>query len=368
MAHQVAVITGASAGVGRATARELARCGLRIALLSRESQRLQEVEHELRNIGAEVIALPCDVADADRVAQCAEVTEQRLGPIDIWINNAMVSVFSPVRLMKPEEYRRVTEVTYLGGVYGVLAALRRMLPRDHGTIVTVGSALAYRGIPLQSAYCAAKHALKGFYDSLRTELKHDGSNVRLSMVHLPAINTPQFDWVKSRLPHRAQPVPPIYQPEVAARAIAHAALHPRRELWVGYPTWRAIIGNRIAPWYADRYLAKRGFAWQQTAQPEDPSRPNNLWEPVEGPYGAHGRFDERATSRSPLTWVSMHRRWVLGVGLATFTGAAAAVAMSRMRQAAAEDAELWRIFENPIGGGDEYAPQFYRAEQRLSST
>ena len=226
----------------------------------------------------------------------------------------MVSVFSPVKRMKPEEYRRVTEVTYLGYVYGTLAALRRMLPRDEGIIIQVGSALAYRGIPLQSAYCAAKHAIQGFCDSLRCELIHDGSRVRLTMVQMPALNTPQFDWVKSRLPRKPQPVPPIFQPEVAAEAIAWAADHDRRELYVGWPTVEAIVGNKIAPGWLDHYLARHGFDSQMTDEPEDPDRPDNLWEPVPGDHGAHGRFDDRARSSSWQLWADMHRGWLAAAG------------------------------------------------------
>ena len=230
----------------------------------------------------------------------------------------MVSVFSPVKEMTPEEYRRVTEVTYLGTVHGTLAALRRMLPRDRGTIVQVGSALAYRGIPLQSAYCAAKHAIQGFCDSLWCELIHDNSRVKLTMVQMPALNTPQFGWVKSRLPRKAQPVPPIFQPEVAADAIVWAAHHPRRELKVGLPTVEAIVGNDVAPGFLDWYLARTGYDAQMTDEPADPDRPHNLWEPVPGDHGAHGSFDDRARERCPQLWVSKHRTWLAlaGLGLA----------------------------------------------------
>src|SRR5690606_27776299 len=242
------------------------------------------------------LVVPADVADPDQVEAAADRAERELGPIDVWVNNAMNSVFSPVREMTPEDYRRVTEVTYLGYVYCTLSALRRMLPRDRGKIIFVGSALAYRGIPLQSAYCAAKHAVQGFFDSLRTELMHDGSKVQVTMVQLPALNTPQFRWVKSRLPNKAQPVPPILQPEVAADAILFAADHDRRELWVGWPTVKAIAGNRIVPWYADLRLAREGVQAQQLDEPEDPDRPHNLWEPVddEVDFGAHGDFDVRS--------------------------------------------------------------------------
>jgi NAD(P)-dependent dehydrogenase (short-subunit alcohol dehydrogenase family) len=295
---EVVLITGASAGVGRATARRFAREGAHIGLLARGLDGLEAARHEVETLGGRAIVLPCDVADAAAVEDAAARVEAEFGPPDIWINNAMTSVFSPVREMTAEEFRRVTEVTYLGVVHGTLAALRRMLPRDHGTIVQVGSALAYRGIPLQAAYCAAKHAVQGFMDSLRCELLHDRSGVQITMVQLPALNTPQFGWVKSRLPRKAQPVPPIFQPEVAADAIAFAARHPRREFWVGAPTVLAIAGDRIAPAIGDRYLAKTGIDSQQTDEPEDPARPHNLWTPLPGDAGAHGRFDDRASGES----------------------------------------------------------------------
>jgi short-subunit dehydrogenase len=263
------------------------------------------------------------------VEAAAERVESTLGPIDIWVNNAMTSVFSPIKEMTAEEFKRVTEVTYLGYVYGSLAALKRMLPRDRGTIVHVGSALAYRSIPLQSAYCAAKHAVLGFFASLRTELLHDGSNVKTTMVQMPALNTPQFGWVKSRLPRKAQPVPPIFQPEVAARAIYYAAHHPeRREYYVGLSTVKAILGNKLATGFADHYLADAGYDSQQLDGSEDPHRPNNLWHPVPGDHGAHGTFDERASSFSMELWLEMNRKW-LGAGLGLL---AAALLFSRMKQ------------------------------------
>ncbi|HKA54981.1 MAG TPA: SDR family oxidoreductase, partial [Candidatus Binatia bacterium] len=273
---------------------------------------------EVEAAGAKALVLPTDVAAAERVEAAAAAVEDQLGPIDIWINNAMASVFSPVKEMTAAEFKRVTEVTYLGFVYGTLAALRRMLPRNRGVIVQVGSALAYRGIPLQAAYCGAKHAIQGFVDSLRCELLHDGVNVRVTMVQMPALNTPQFRWVKSRLPHKAQPVPPIFQPEVAAVAIYWAAHHNRRELYVGWPTVKAIVGNKIVPGLADWYLARTGYEAQQTNEPADPNRPHNLWEPVPGDHGAHGVFDRRATPRSAQLWATTHRGWLAlaGVGLA----------------------------------------------------
>jgi NAD(P)-dependent dehydrogenase (short-subunit alcohol dehydrogenase family) len=317
---EVVVVTGASAGVGRALVRRFAREGAHIALLARGLDGLEGARREIEEAGGRALVLPVDVARFDEVERAAAKTEEAFGDIDVWINNAMASVFSPVRQMTAEEYRRVTEVTYLGTVHGTLAALQRMLPRDRGAIVQVGSALAYRGIPLQSAYCAAKHATQGFMDSLHSELLHDGSRVRVCMVHLPAMNTPQFGWVKSRLPRKAQPVPPIFQPEVAADAIFWAAHHDRRELWVGGPTVKAILSDRVAPGMLDRLLAHTGYDAQQTDEPEDPHRPDNLWAPVTGDHGAHGTFGDRATDHSPQLWAATHRSGVtlgalLGIGV-----------------------------------------------------
>jgi len=325
---EVVVITGASAGVGRAVARRFANAGAHIALLGRGRDGLEAARADVEAAGGRALLLPTDVAIWDQVEEAAARTEQAFGPIDVWVNNAMVSVFSPVIEMEPEEYRRVTEVTYLGSVHGTLAALRRMRPRDRGSIVQVGSALAYRGIPLQSAYCGAKHAIQGFLDSLRCELIHDRSSVKLSSVHLPAMNTPQFGWVKSRLPNKPQPVPPIYQPEIAADAIFWAAHHDKRELWVGMPTAWAILGNRIAPGLIDRYLASNGFESQQTAERDDPNRPDNLWEPVPGDHGAHGTFDDRSADWSLQAWAITHRRVTLGALLAA--GAALAMGVLSM--------------------------------------
>lgn len=324
-APEVVVVTGASAGVGRAVVRRFARAGASIALLARGRDGLDAAAREVEEAGGRALVLPTDVASWDQVNDAARRTEEAFGSIDVWVNNAMASVFSPVREMRPEEYRRVTEVTYLGSVHGTLAALERMLPRDRGSIVQVGSALAYRGIPLQSAYCAAKHAIQGFMDSLRCELLHDRSAVRLTHVHLPAMNTPQFGWVKSRLPHKAMPVPPIYQPEIAAEAVYWAAHHDRRELWVGLPTVKAILGDRVAPGLLDRYLASMGYDSQQTDEPEDPSRPDNLWEPVPGDHGAHGRFGAGATQECPQLWAATHRGVTIGALL--FAGAAIAMGM-----------------------------------------
>src|SRR5919202_520240 len=311
---EVVVITGASAGVGRATAQAFAREGAYIGLLARGCDGLEGARRDVEELGGRALALPTDVADADAVERAAEAVEREFGPIDVWVNNAMVSVFSPVKEMRPEEYRRVTEVTYLGYVYGTLAALRRMLPRDGGVIVHVGSALAYRGIPLQSAYCAAKHAIQGFVDSLRSELIHDGSRVRVTMVQLPAMNTPQFSWVKSRLPRKPQPVPPIYQPELGAEAVLFAARNDRREMYVGYPTVQAIVGEKLAPGFADEFLARSGYDAQQTDEPVEPDRRDNLWEPVPGDHGAHGEFDDQASAASPQLWASMNRNWLMMAG------------------------------------------------------
>jgi NAD(P)-dependent dehydrogenase (short-subunit alcohol dehydrogenase family) len=307
---EVVVITGASAGVGRATARKFAKNGARIGLIGRGLDGLEGARKEVQELGGKAVVVLADVANADQVEAAASRIEAEFGKIDIWINNAMASVFSPIKEMTPEEFRRVTEVTYLGCVYGTLAAMRRMLPRDRGVIVQVGSALAYRGIPLQSAYCAAKHAVQGFCDSLRCELLHDDSSVRLTMVQLPALNTPQFGWMKSRLPRKAQPVPPIFQPEVAAEAIYFAAQNPRREFYVGAPSVAVIIVNKVVPGLLDRYLARTGYDSQQYDGPEDPNRPNNLWEPVPGDHGAHGDFDVHAKSFSPQLWSSEHRTWL----------------------------------------------------------
>jgi len=318
--QETVVITGASAGLGRATAREFGRHGARVGLLARGIDGLEAAKREIEDLGGSAVAIPTDVADAAAIEGAANIIEEQLGPIDIWINNAMTSVFSPVKEMKPDEYKRVTDVTYLGVVYGTMAALKRMLPRNRGMIVQVGSALVYRSIPLQSAYCAAKHAVAGFTDSLRCELIHDKSDVRITMVQMPALNTPQFRWVKSRLKYKAQPVPPIFQPEIGAKAVYYAAHHHRREIYVGWPTVEAIIGNKIAPQVLDHHLGRTGYASQQTSEPENPNRPNNLWEPVAGDHGAHGVFDNRAQLKSYEVWADLNRLW-LGFGTVLAAGA-----------------------------------------------
>lgn len=293
-----AVVTGASAGVGRATARAFARRGASVALLARDVDGLDGAAKDVDAEGGTPIVLPLDVADADAVEAAANLIEVELGPIDVWVNNAMVSVFSPVHELAADEVQRVTDVTYLGTVHGTISALRRMRPRDHGTIVQVSSALAYRSIPLQAAYCGAKHAIEGFTDSLRCELRHDRSGVRVSAVQLPALNTPQFDWVRTRLPGHPMPVPPIYQPEVAAAAIVWAAERAPRTLKVGVPTLLAIYANRVAPGLLDRYLGRTGYDSQQLDEPVDPDRPDNLNTPVSTDHRVHGRFDEQSHARS----------------------------------------------------------------------
>lgn len=312
---EVVVITGASAGVGRATARTFAKERAHIGLLARGRDGLEAARKEIEAAGGEALVVPADVASAEQVEAAAEAVEQRFGPIDIWVNNAMVSVFSPIKEMTAEEFKRVTEVTYLGYVYGTLAALKRMLPRDRGVIVQVGSALAYRGIPLQAAYCGAKHAVQGFVDSLRCELLHDKSAVRVTMVQMPALNTPQFSWVKSRLPRKPQPVPPIFQPELAAEAIVLAARENRPEMYVGWPTVKAIVGNKIAPRFADWYLSRMGYDAQQTEEPVQPARKDNLWDTVPGDHGAHGEFDARSSDHSAQFWMIKNRAWLALAGL-----------------------------------------------------
>ena len=303
----VVVITGASAGVGRATARAFAGRGYDVALIARDADRLAAAEAEVIAKGRRALALPLDVADPEAVEAAAPRVEADLGPIDVWVNGAMASTLAPVDQLPSEEIRRVTDVTYLGTVYGTQTALRRMRPRDRGVIVQVSSGLAYRSVPLQSAYCGAKAAARGFTDALRCELLHDGSHVRVTMVHLPAVNTPQFSWVRSRLPRAMQPLPPVYQPEVAARAIVWAAEHERRELSVGWPTIAALLGQRIAPGLMDRYLADRAWTGQMSDDPARPGSPDNLDTSVAARVGAHGAFDDMASDSSPLLWADTAR-------------------------------------------------------------
>jgi short-subunit dehydrogenase len=316
---KVAVITGAGAGVGRATVEEFARQGFDVVLLSRDAARLERAAEEVRHYGRRALPIPTDVADAAAVEAAADRAEAELGPIDVWVNVAMATVFSPVAKLTAEEVERGTRVTYLGQVHGMMSALKRMRVRNRGTIVNVGSALAYRSVPLQSIYCGAKAAIRGFTDSLRSEIIHDRLDVHLTMVDLPAINTPQFDWALNKMGRKAKPVAPIFQPEVPARAIFFAATHRRRDVWLGWPTVKAILANRVAPGLIDRYLAKAGYSGQLADQPTAPDAPANLFESVPGDYGAHGRFDDRSRDRSWEMFTDRHKAAVLAaaaIGLA----------------------------------------------------
>ncbi|HEX6531240.1 MAG TPA: SDR family oxidoreductase [Nitrospira sp.] len=312
---EVVVVTGASAGVGRGIAREFGKHGASIGLLARGRTGLEAARREIEAAGGRAMVIPTDVSDAAQVEQAATAVERTFGSIDVWVNNAMASVISPALEMTPEDYQRVTEVTYLGYVYGTLAAVRRMRRRNRGAIVQIGSALAYRSIPLQSASCGAKHAIQGFTDSLRSELIHDGSHIHITTLQLPAVNTPQFSWIKCRMPHQPQPVPPIYQPEVIARAAYWAAHHRRRELWIGWSTVKAIIGQKCIPGLLDHYLAWIGYRSQQTNEPLERNRPDNLNSPLPGDYGAHGAFNRKAQSLSMQSWMNTHRDWLSLAGL-----------------------------------------------------
>jgi len=311
MENQTVVVTGASAGIGRATARLFGERGDRVGLISRGQAGLDAAAREVEEAGGKALAVSADVADYEQVAAAAGQIEQRLGPIDIWVNVAFTSVFAPFAEITAEEFRRVTEVSYLGFVYGTMAALSRMRPRNQGTIVQVGSALGDRSIPLQSAYCGAKHAINGFTSSLRCELLHERSGIHVTVVQMPAVNTPQFSWVRSRLPNHPQPVPPIYQPEVAARGVLYAADHPRRkQYWVGASTAATILANRMVPALLDRYLARTGYGAQQTSEPAGPDRPDNLLQPADGvsghDFGPRGVFDGRSHDHSSQAWLSRH--------------------------------------------------------------
>jgi NAD(P)-dependent dehydrogenase (short-subunit alcohol dehydrogenase family) len=310
--RRIVVVSGASAGIGRATARRFARAGWRVAVFARGTDGLEAAAREIRHLGTDAMAIALDVADEAALEAAADRVEREWGPIDAWINNAMVTAYCEFMDMSSQDFRRATEVTYFGSVWGIRAALKRMLPRNRGTIVQVGSALAYRSIPLQSAYCGAKSALRGFIDSLRSELLHDGSRVHLTMVQLSAFNTPQFDWGKTCIPKQPQPVPPIFQPEVAAEGIYYAATHRRRELWVGWPAVKAILAQKFIPGTLDRILAKQGYDGQHTNDPLPPGRRDNLYEPVPGDHGAHGRFDARSMPRSTQLWLDMNRTLLLG--------------------------------------------------------
>lgn len=312
----VVVITGASAGIGRATAAEFARHGARVALIARDQTRLDCAREEMQRLGATAITLSLDVADPAQLDAAADRIERELGPIDIWVNNAMATIFAPLSDISAEDFRRVTDVTYLGTVWGTMAALRRMRPRNRGVILQVGSALAYRSIPLQSPYCGAKHAVRGFTESVRTELLHDGSRVRVTLLEMPGVNTPQFEWCKTTLRGRPQPMGTVYQPEVAARAIVWAAQTPRREVYVTLTGALAIWADKVAPGLLDRYLARTAVEGQQAAEPVSADRPSNLWKPVPGEYAAHGRFDDRSKGSSKSLWLTMHRPLVLALAAA----------------------------------------------------
>jgi short-subunit dehydrogenase len=312
---KLVVVTGASAGVGRAAALAFARLGADVALLARDAEALGQVADIARNYGVRALPIALDVAAAHEVEAAADRIEAELGPIDVWVNNAMVTVFAPVAQMKPEEFARVTDVTYLGYVWGTMAALQRMRSRNKGVIVQVGSALAYRAIPLQAAYCGAKHAIRGFTDALRCELLHEKSNIHVTMVQMPSLNTPQFDWAKSRMPGAPRPVAPVYEPEVAARAIVWAATHRRRELYVGLPSIKAIIANKFVPGYLDRYLAKRAFPGQQRKSPTEPDHAVDLWKPVPGAHRLRGSFSAEAKSNSASLWLDTHRGAAFGAAL-----------------------------------------------------
>lgn len=318
--REVVVVTGASAGVGRAIAREFAAHGACVVLLARSRDGLEGARQDVERLGGRALPILTDVSDDLQVEAAADRAEREFGPIDIWINNAMVSVLSPALQMTAADYRRVTDVTYLGYVYGTLAALRRMVPRDRGIVVQIGSALAYRAIPLQSAYCGAKHAIQGFTESLRSELIHDKSRVDLSIIQLPAVNTPQFSWIKTRMPNHPQPVSPIFQPEVIARSVYWVAHHPRREFTIGMSAVQAIIGDKFMPGLLDHYLAYMGYAAQQTQESVDPDRPNNLYDPLPGDYGARGEFDHRSCDYSVQAWANRYRGWLaLGLSLGTLS-------------------------------------------------
>ena len=326
--HPVVVVTGASAGVGRATVRAFAARGANVGLIARGSEGLEAARAEVEGAGGTAIAVPTDVADAEAVEHAANTIENALGPIDVWVNNAMTSIFAPFEEIHPDEFKRVTEVNYLGYVYGTMSALKRMRPRNEGVIIQVDSALGHRSIPLQSAYCGSKHAIIGFTDSLRCELIQQHSKVRVAVVDMPALNTPQFGWVRSRLPHKAQPVPPIYQPEVAAEAIVWASTHNRRELAVGGMTMAAVWGQKFIPGVLDHYLGRTGYKSQQQPEPRDPGTPDDLYQPIQDDRGAHGAFDNRAHARSNALWVEEHRNL-----LAALVGAGAAgLAVARARR------------------------------------
>lgn len=323
MQNQCVVVTGSSAGIGRATALAFGKRGCRVALLARGVEGLEAAKREIEESGGQALVIPTDVADHAQVEAAAERIEQEFGPIDVWVNNAMATIFCPFEQITPEDFERATQVTYLGAVWGTMAALKRMKPRNRGAIVQIGSALAYRSIPLQAPYCGAKSALRGFTDSLRSELIHDKSRVHLTMVQLCAFNTPQFDWGRTCMDKQPQPVPPIYQPEVAAEAVIWASQHKRRELWVGFPTVKAIIATRIIPGFLDRMLASKAYSGQHTDAPLPKDRKDNLYAPVPGDQGAHGRFDDLAKSSNWHLWLTTHRWSMTGAAILLLIGAGA---------------------------------------------
>ncbi|HEY2727959.1 MAG TPA: SDR family oxidoreductase [Parafilimonas sp.] len=323
------VITGASAGLGRAMVREFAKHGANIGLIARGIDGLNAAQNEVEELGSEALIVSTDVSHANEVENAARKIEERFGKIDVWINNAMVSVFAPFEKIEAKDFERVTDVTYLGQVYGASAALKRMKPRNKGTIILIGSALAYRGIPLQSAYCGAKHAIHGFFESLRSELIKEKSKIKLSMVQLPAMNTTQFGFVKSYLPNQPKPMGKIYEPEVAARAIVELAKKYERELYVGYPTVKTILGNKILPGYLDKYLAEAGYDGQQTDEPAPSNKKDNLYAPLPGDHGAHGNFDADATNFSAETSVATHKKTSLGVAAAIVAGVCALMILNK---------------------------------------
>jgi NAD(P)-dependent dehydrogenase (short-subunit alcohol dehydrogenase family) len=324
--RKVVVVTGASAGVGRAVACEFARHGWRVALLARGLDGLEGARADVERLGGEALVIPTDVADAAQVEAAAAQVESLWGAIDVWVNDAMATIFADVLSISPEDFKRSTEVTYLGAVWGTLAALRRMKPRDRGTIVQIGSALAYRSIPLQAPYCGAKAAMRGFTDSVRCELAHERSNVHITMVQLSAFNTPQFEWGRTTMAKRPRPMGKIFQPEVAARAVYFAATHRRREVWVGWPAVQAIVGQKVMPGFLDRLLGRTAVDGQHTDEPLPPGRRDNLWEPVPGDHGAHGRFDAQATDHSVQAWADQHR---VPLMLGALAGAVLALALRR---------------------------------------
>lgn len=329
---KVFVVTGASGGVGRSVVRELGKRGAWVGMLARGKDGLEGAAREVKQAGGRALVFPADVSRHEEVEAAAEAVERELGPIDVWINNAMVSMYAPFWEMGPEEYKHITEVTYLGQVYGTMAALKRMKPRDRGSIVQVGSALAVRSIPLQSAYCGAKHAIAGFTESLRSELIHEDSNVHITIVHLPGVNTTQFTWTKNRMPHQPRPTGPIYQPEVAAEAILFAADHPeRKKVVVGLPALKAIVGEKFIPGTLDHYLAHAAWEGAQLPEPADPDRPDNFWEPLPGDHGSHGRFDDQSRTFSPQLWATERRKGIMATTLAGIGVGAAVAALMRGR-------------------------------------